>query len=85
MPYRTRFTKLPEFAAKDPQALEWRVERLETEVEDMARLADEVSQISRTALPPLPTSLLAAILWLCGLVGLVSPETAANVLRALGH
>jgi hypothetical protein len=84
MTYRKRFPPLPDFVEKDPKALKWRVDRLETEVEAIAFQAEEASRLSKSALPPLPTSLLAAFLWLCGLIGLVSPETAASVLKALG-
>ena len=77
---RKLFPPLPPWAKDHPQALEWRVERLETTLEDQA-----ASPLSNSALQPLLGYILALILWLCGLLGLVSPETAAQLLIAIGH
>jgi hypothetical protein len=72
-----RFPPLPDFARDHPKALEWRVTRIENHLEE--------SPQSSNVLAHLPASIAALILWLCGLVGLVSPETAASALKALGH
>jgi hypothetical protein len=74
---RKLFPPLPDFAKTHPKALEWRVDRIEEHLEQ--------SPQSSSGLAHLPASIVALILWLCGLLGLVSPETAANVLKALGH
>jgi hypothetical protein len=74
---RKHFPPLPDFARDHPKALEWRVDRIEEHLEQ--------SPQSSSALAHLPASITALVMWGLGLLGLVSPETVASALKALGH
>lgn len=74
---RRHFPPLPDFARDHPKALEWRVDRIEEHLES--------HPLSTGPQKDLLAYIPALILWLFGLLGLVSPETAANVLKAMGH
>lgn len=77
MPHRKRFPPLPDFARGHPKALEWRVDRIEDHLE--SHPSNSEAPLGLCGYIP------AIVLWLLGLVGLVSPETAASALKALGH
>jgi hypothetical protein len=74
---RKLFPPLPDFAKTHPKALEWRVDRIEEHLEQSPPLSSGLAR--------LPASIAALVMWGLGLLGLVSPETVASALKALGH